>query len=286
MPAVVAVIIVVAAVAFGVLVVVGRGVWYRAQDRRRARDRQLPFAGRVQIRAVLPSLVAPQIWQAVRDFHVPSLVKAWHYEGGVLPCGVLTVASRGGRTELAWEPDPKSRRRGARAWQLEEADIDHIRVSPITFDLSAPVTVRTVDGSAIRLEIANAADLRRALAATPITMVSGREEDRDRSAIPRTLAPLRARSRGEDPALYGREMISEIEGRQASLAHMREAAARRKLTAVPSLDGRTRTWNEVAEFLWMTPTEAWRLLKDQPPEELARLGLLDQDPPTDRRTAG
>lgn len=273
MPAVVAVIIVAAAIVFAVLVVSAETVLNRAKDRRRTRARQLPFAGRAEIHSTWPSLVAPQLWEAVRDFQAPWLIRnSPEYHSRRYPRGVLTVAFRGESTELAWEPDAKSRRRGARSWRLDKVDIEQVRFRSM-LDRTAEVTVVILDQSFVRMEIASPSDLRSALARTSIMIYEGTPKDADRTDSPTLPAPSRRRSRGEDRATYARRMIAESDARRADVDHTIEEWARRRLAAVPPLDARTRTWNDVADFLAMTPAQARQVLKDLSPDELARLGL-------------
>ncbi len=274
------IVVLVAAIALAIVVQFGQNAWNRAKDRRRARAGQVPFAGRAEIQGTWPSLVAPQLWAAVRDFRPPWLVrKAPYYLSRRYARGVLTVASGGGRSVLGWEPDSKSRRRGACPWQLDQADIEHIRIRSL-FDRSALVSVVMADQSFMRLEIASAKDFRSALARTGITVYEGPSKKADRTATPTPTLPAPSQHRlpGEDQASYARRMAAESKACGDALDAITEESARRRLATVPPLDDRTRTWDDVADFLAMTPAQARQVLKDLTPDDLARLGLRGQDP--------
>jgi len=182
--ALVDVIIIVGAVIAVAVMFFFRAVWVRAEDRRRTKALGVPFAGRVEILGAQASLVAPDVRGAVRDFRLSWWTKT--FRRLVQPSGVLTVRTAAKGWRLTWEPDAKSQRRGGRAWQLDQRDIEYIRINATPLDWSAFITVRIVDGSRVQLQTVNAGPLRRVLAGTGITMLEGRVQ---KSAAPAVAAP-------------------------------------------------------------------------------------------------
>lgn len=184
----------------------------------------------------------------MREFHVSRWIRHLH-GAGVRPSGVLTVDRSSGTVRLGWDPDAKPAQRGARAWQLDQADIAYVRVRATVWDITAFVTVHILDGAAIQLASDNPAPLRQALTDAGFLVVNG--------------------SPRESPSPFS--AASRMTGRNEGL--------RDQLRTVRPLVGRTRTWDELADYLGTTPAHAWQLLNDAPPGELARLGLIGQPPP-------
>lgn len=281
--ALVLLIIVLASVLFAVLVNAFRTTRLRIADRRRARIRGVPFAGSVEITAALPSLVAPELGRSVRDFHVSRWIQGLH-QGSVGASGVLTVDRSDGTGRLGWEPDPKSARRGAHGWQLDLRDITYVRINALVWDFAADVTVHLVDSAAIRLVSDNTGPLRRVLTDAGIAVVNGspRKSPSPVPAAVRSTQPTRPTRPRRPWFVRTRDLeqqLAEARARQASLVKQCDDALREQLRTVPSLVGRTRTWDDVADYLRVSPAYARQLLKDAPPAELERLGLAGQPPP-------
>jgi hypothetical protein len=170
---------------------------------------------------------------------------------------------------------------------LDQRDIEYIRINATPLDWSAFITVRIVDGSRVQLQTVNAGLLRRVLAGTGITMLEGRVQ---KSAAPAVAAPAVAapvvpapkrssRHRFLRPYSIedGREQLARVEALMAVAKEQLIDWPRQQLAKVPTMNGRTRTWADVADYLGMTQGEVWDLLKDDP-AEVARLGLPREGP--------